>query len=62
MYLFHSLSMMLIYCILTVILSKKLVMATEQCVNHHFKPPFYPCEDIYNKNPESYVILHGKLL
>ena len=51
--------MMLIYFILTVILSKQLVLATEQCTKHHFKSPFYPgesCEDIHDKNPESHDI------
>ena len=47
-----------IYYIVTVILTKELVIATEQCTVHQFKSPFYPgksCEDIYNKNPESHV-------
>ena len=47
-----------IYYIVTVILTKELVIATEQCTVHQFKSPFYPgmsCEDIYNKNPESRV-------
>ena len=42
-----------IYYIVTVILTKELVIATDQCT----KSPFYPgvsCEDIYNKNPESH--------
>ena len=45
-----------VYYILSVILTKKLVTATEQCTEYHFKSPFFPgksCEDIYNKNPES---------
>ena len=44
------------YIIVTVILTKELVMATDQCKKYHFKSPFYPgdsCEDIYNKNTES---------
>jgi len=43
--------------IITVILTKELAMATEQCSKYQFKSPFYPgesCEDIYNKNPESH--------
>ena len=46
-----------IYYIVTVILSKKLIIATGQCTKYQFKSPFYPgvfCEDIYNKNPESH--------
>ena len=46
-----------IYYIVTVILTKELVIATDQCTKHQFKSPFYPgvsCEDIYNKNPESH--------
>ena len=46
-----------IYCIVTVILTKELVIATDQCTEYQFKSPFYPgvsCEDIYNKNPESH--------
>ena len=38
------------------ILTKELVMATDQCTKYHFKSPFYPgksCEEIYNMNPES---------
>ena len=45
------------YCIVTVILTKELVIATDQCTEYQFKSPFYPgvsCEDIYNKNPESH--------
>ena len=49
--------MLVIYCIVTMILTKKLVMATtDQCGVYRFKSPFYPgesCEDIYNKNLES---------
>ena len=61
------LSATMIYCI-TVILTKELVMATEQCSKYLFKSPFYPgesCEDIFNMNPESrdrsgfYWILDG---
>ena len=46
-----------IYYIVTVILTKELVIATDQCTEYQFKSPFYPgvsCEDIYNKNPESH--------
>ena len=46
-----------IYYIVTVILSKELVIATDQCTEYQFKSPFFPgvsCEDIYNKNPESH--------
>ena len=57
-----------IYYIVTVILTKELVIATDQCTEYQFKSPFFPgvsCEDIYNKNPESqerpgyYWILDG---
>ena len=44
-----------IYYIVTVILTKELVIATDQCTEHQFKTPFFPgvsCEDIYHKNPE----------
>ena len=47
-----------IYYIVTVILTKELVIATDQCTKHRFKSPFYPgmsCEDICNKNPKSHV-------
>ena len=43
--------------IVTVILTKELVIATDQCTEYQFKSPFYPgvsCEVIYNKNPESH--------
>ena len=46
-----------IYYIVTMILTKELVIATDQCTEYQFKPPFFPgvsCEDIYNKNPESH--------
>jgi len=49
--------MLSVIFIITVILTKELVMATEQCSEYQFKSPFYPgesCEDIYNKNPESH--------
>jgi len=39
------------------ILTKEIVIATEQCSRHKFNSPFYPgesCEDIYNKNRESH--------
>ena len=45
-----------IYYIVTAILTKELVIATDQCTEYQFKSPFFPgvsCEDIYNKNPES---------
>ena len=46
-----------IYYIVTIILTKELVIATDQCTEYQFKSPFFPgvsCEDIYNKNPESH--------
>ena len=46
-----------IYYIVTMILTKVLVIATDQCTEYRFKSPFFPgvsCEDIYNKNPESH--------
>ena len=46
-----------IYYTVTVILTKELVIAINQCTEYQFKSPFYPgvsCEDIYNKNPESH--------
>ena len=46
-----------IYYIVTMILTKELVIATDQCNEYQFKSPFFPgvsCEDIYNKNPESH--------
>ena len=46
-----------IYYIVTMILTKELVIATDQCIEYQFKSPFFPgvsCEDIYNKNPESH--------
>ena len=46
-----------IYYIVTMILTKELVIATNQCTKYQFKSPFFPgvsCEDIYNKNPESH--------
>ena len=59
---------MLVVCyIITMILTKELVMATEQCEDYHFQSPFFPsesCEEIYNRNPEThdkpgyYWILH----
>jgi len=48
--------MLVVYYILTVILTKQLVVADEQCTQHTFSHPFFPgasCEDIYNMNPES---------
>ena len=49
--------MLVVYYIITMILTKELVMATDQCSVYRFKSPFYPgesCEDIYNSNPESH--------
>ena len=46
-----------IYYIVSVILTKELVIATDQCTEYQFKTPFYPgvsCEDIYNRNPQSH--------
>ena len=46
-----------IYYIVIVILTKELVIATDQCTEYQFKSPFFSgvsCEDIYNKNPESH--------
>ena len=46
-----------IYYIVTMILTKELVIATDQCNEYQFKSPFFPgvsCEDIYNKNPQSH--------
>ena len=43
--------------IVTMILTKELVIATDQCTEYQFKSPFFPgvsCEDIYNKNAESH--------
>ena len=57
-----------IYYIVTMILTQEMVIAADQCTEYQFKPPFFPgasCEDIYNKNPESqdrsgyYWILDG---
>ena len=48
----------MIYYIVTMILTKELVIATDQCTEYQFKSPFFPgvsCEDIYNKNPESHI-------
>ena len=47
---------LLVYCVVTAVLTTELVVATDQCTEYRFKSPFYPgksCEDIYNKNPES---------
>ena len=44
----------MIYFIVTVILTKELVIATDQCTEYQFKSPGVSCEDIYNKNPESH--------
>ena len=43
-----------IYFIVTMILTKELVIATDQCTEYQFKSPGVSCEDIYNKNPESH--------
>ena len=46
-----------IYYIVTVILTKELVTATDHRTEYQFKSSFFPgvsCEDIYNKNPECY--------
>ena len=56
---FESCAEMLIvyYISVLVLLTKELVIATNQCTRYYFKSPFYPgqsCEDIYNKNPESH--------
>ena len=43
--------------VVAMILTKELVIATDQCTEHQFKSPFFldvSCEDIYNKNPESH--------
>ena len=47
----------MIYYIVTMILTRELVIATDQCTEYQFKIPFFPgvsCEDIYNKNPQSH--------
>ena len=43
-----------IYYIVTMILTKELVIATDQCTEYQFKSPGVSCEDIYNKNPKSH--------
>ena len=47
-----------IYYIVTVILTKELVIATDNCTEDQFKTPFSyageSCEDIYNKNTKSH--------
>ena len=47
-----------IYYIVTMILTKELVIATDNCTEYQFKTPFSyageSCEDIYNKNPKSH--------
>ena len=43
-----------IYYIVTVILTKELVIATDQCTEYQFTSPGVSCEDIYNKNPDSH--------
>ena len=49
--------MLVVYNIITVIFTKELVMATDQCEEYEFQSPFYPgrsCEVINNKNSESH--------
>ena len=45
-----------IYYIVTMILTKELVIATDQCTDreYQFKSPSESCEDIYNNNPDSH--------
>ena len=47
-----------VYYIVTVILTKELVIATDNCTEYQFKSPFSyvgeSCEDIYNKNTKSH--------
>ena len=47
-----------IYYIVTVILTKELVIATDNCTEYQFKSPYSyvgeSCEDIYNKNAKSH--------
>ena len=46
---------LLVYCVVTAVLTTELVVATDQCTEYRFKSPFYPgksCEDIYNNNVE----------
>ena len=43
-----------IYYIVTMILTKELVIATDQCTEHQFNSPGVSCEDIYNKNSETH--------
>ena len=46
-----------IYYIVTIIFTKELVIATDQCTDYQFNSAFFlgeSCEDIYNKNPESH--------
>ena len=48
--------MLSVIFIITVILTKEVVMATEEYTQYTINHPFYPgesCEDIYNMNPES---------
>jgi len=61
--------MLAVYYIITMILTKELVMATnDQCKEYHSQISFHPgnsCQEIYNKNPKThnrsgyYWILHG---
>ena len=48
-----------IYYIVTVILTKELVIATDICIEYQFKTLFSyvgeSCEDIYNKNTKSHT-------
>ena len=49
--------MLLTVITILVLCTNRLVVADDQCTHYQFKSPFYPCEDIYNKNPESREIL-----
>jgi len=45
--------MLVVYFIITMILTKKLVIGGDQCEDFHFQSPFYPgdsCQEIYNNN------------
>ena len=43
-----------VYYIVTMILTKELVIATDQCTEYQFKSPFFPGVSCDNKNPESH--------
>ena len=53
-----SQSWVVIYYIVTMILTKELVIATDNCTEYQFKTPYSyvgeSCEDIYNKNAKSH--------